>query len=97
LKHKKKIEWALGFFFGLLTPIFGIAIFMQIYPVLATVTEWRDPSWQLILIRLGTFGVMMNVAVFFLALKFDKEKIAMGILWVCVLYLALLGVMQFIS
>lgn len=97
MKHKSKVEWLLGFFFGILTPIFGIAIFIQIYPVLTTVTEWRDPSWQLILIRLGTFGVAMNAGVFFLALKFNKEKIAMGVLWACLLYLAFLGVMQFLK
>lgn len=96
MKNKYRVEWALGFLFGMLTPIFGIAIFVQIYPVLETVTEWRDPSWQLILIRLGTFGVMMNTAVFFFALKFNKEKIAMGVLWACLLYLAFLGVMQFL-
>ncbi len=86
----------MGFVFGLLTPMFGVAIFLQIYPVLNTVTDWNDPSWQLILMRLATFGVMMNVLVFFLSLKFEKDKIAMGVLVACVLYLVFLGVMQFV-
>lgn len=96
MKNKNRIEWALGFFFGALTPLFGMAIFVQIYPVLETVDNWQDAAWQIILMRLATFGVMMNVGVFFLALKFNKDKIAMGVLWACVLYLAFLGIMQII-
>jgi len=77
--------------------MFGIAIFTQIYPVLNEVNDWNDPARQIILMRLSTFGVMMNVAVFFLSLRFNKDKIAMGVLWACVIYLAFLGIMQFLK
>ncbi len=94
MKLSKKVEWIIGFVFGLLTPIFGMAIFLQIYPVLETVTEWNDPSWQLILMRLATFGIMLNVLVFFMSLKFNKEKIAMGVLWACTIYIVVIGYLQ---
>lgn len=94
MKINAKVEWAIGFFFGALTPLFGLAIFLQIYPVLETVTSWTDPSWQLILMRLATFGVMTNTLVFFLALRFGKDRIAMGVLWACILYLGFVGYMQ---
>jgi hypothetical protein len=91
------LEWAFGFLFGILTPLFGLAVFFQVFPELKTVGEWRDPAWQLILVRLTTFGVIMNAAMFFLALYLNKEAIAMGILWACGVYLAPLLIMQFIT
>ncbi len=96
MRLSKKLEWFFGFIFGLLTPLFGIAVFLQIYPILLTVTEWYDPAWQLILVRLATFGVMLNAIVFFIALRFNKESIAKGVLWACAVYLVPLLLMQFI-
>ncbi len=87
----------MGFLFGLLTPVFGFAVFLQIYPSLYTVTEWNDPAWQLILVRLTTFGVMLNALIFFLALRLGKDSIGKGVLWACVCYLVPLVVMQFMK
>ena len=75
--------------------MFGMAVFLQIYPVLKTVDTWNDPAWQLILLRLFTFGVMLNALIFFVALRFNKESIAKGVLWACAVYLVPLLVMQF--
>jgi len=86
----------MGFIFGLLTPLFGMAVFLQVYPMLATVNNWNDPAWQLILIRLTTFGVMLNALVFFIALRFNKEAIAKGVLWACGAYLLPLLILQFV-
>lgn len=96
MRVSKKVEWAFGFVFGVLTPLFGVAVFLQIYPMLATVTHWNDPALQLILVRLTTFGVMLNALVFFVALRFGKEAIAMGLLWACGAYLVPLLLLQFI-
>ena len=85
----------MGFLFGLLTPLFGFAVFLQIYPSLYTVTHWNDPAWQLILTRLTTFGVMLNALIFFVALRLGKESVAKGVLVACVAYLIPLVIMQF--
>ena len=87
----------MGFLFGLLTPLFGFAVFLQIYPSLYTVTEWNDPAWQIILTRLTTFGVMLNALLFFVALRLSKDSVAMGVLVACGCYLVPLIVMQFIQ
>ncbi len=97
MRFNRKLEWGFGFLFGMLTPLFGLAIFFQAFPELKTVGEWNDPAWQLILVRLTTFGVIMNAVVFFLALRMNKESIAMGVLWACGVYLVPLLIMQFIS
>lgn len=97
MRISKKVEWVFGFLFGILTPLFGLAIFFQIFPELKTVVEWNDPAWQLILVRLTTFGVILNAFVFFLALRFNKEPVAMGVLWACGVYLVPLLIMQFIK
>ena len=96
MRLSKKFDWVLGFIFGILTPIFGFAVFLQIYPSLYTVTEWNDPAWQLILVRLATFGVMLNAVVFFLALRLNKEAVAKGVLAACVTYLFPMVIMQFL-
>ena len=96
MRLSRKLEWFFGVFFGLLTPLFGVAVFLQIYPMLQAVDNWYDPAWQLILVRLATFGVMLNALVFFIALRFNKESIAKGVLWACGVYLVPLLILQFL-
>ena len=97
MKLSKRVEWFFGFFFGLLTPLFGTAIFIQTFPILKTVDDWYDPSWQFIMIKLATFGVMLNALIFFVALRFDKDKIAMGVLWASGVYLVPIVIAQFLK
>lgn len=96
MRRNRRFEWFIGFFFGLLAPVFGLALFVEMYPALQSIDNLLDPAWVRILVRLATFGLIFNALLFFAALKFDKESIAKGLLWASACYLIPLLVLQFV-
>lgn len=84
----------MGFIFGVLTPIFAMIVFMEMYPALKAIRSWADPAWQRLLTYITTFGVGINAAMFFLSFKMNKERVGKGILVACILYIFALLFMQ---
>lgn len=94
MKLSRRFQWTLGFLFGLLAPVFAMVIFVEMYPALKTVRSWADPAWKHLVIQITTFGVIMNAGMFFVALRLNKERVANGVMVICIIYLILLVVMQ---
>jgi len=84
----------MGFIFGLMTPLFALLVFVEMYPALKTVRMWNDPAWQRLLLHITTFGVIMNAGMFFLAFRLNKDMVGKGILSACFVYIFVLVIMQ---
>lgn len=81
-----------GFAVGFITPLFGVAVLFEIFPALYQLELIDYRATRFLLLRVGTFGLILNAGIFALALNFNKEKVAYGILNACVIYVIALFV-----
>lgn len=63
----------------MLTPIFGSAILLELYPNI-DLDELDNYSLNTVIVRLLTFAVLINAGLFFLALRLNREGLGRGVL-----------------
>lgn len=80
----KKLDFWLGFLVGLASPVFAVALALDQFPVLKELDDVANPAWNLIVMRAISFGAVVNAAIFFIALSFDRERVSRGILVACI-------------
>jgi len=61
-----------------------MAIALETFPVLQEVDDVANPAWRLIVMRAISFGVIINAALFFIAMNFGSDNVSKGILISCV-------------
>lgn len=61
-----------------------MAIALETFPVLQEVGDVTNPAWRLIVMRAISFGVIINAALFFIAMNFGRDNVSKGILISCV-------------
>ena len=76
--ERAEVETAVGFLVGAGTPWFAWAVVREMYPAL-------------LLLRLFALGVFINAGLFFAALWFNREGMAMGLLVASILYVIGVG------
>ncbi len=84
----KKAGWEtlVGAVIGLSTPWFVWAVIRKIYPDLPPAASIESDLWAFLLLRLFTFGVLINAGLFFTALAAKREGMALGLLTASLLY-----------
>lgn len=82
--NKKKIDQFIGFIVGIGAPIFSIAIALETFPVLQEIGDVTNPAWRLIVMRAISFGVIINAALFFIAINWGRDNVSKGILFSCI-------------
>lgn len=93
---KESLPLFIGLIIGLLMPVFGVFLVMEFRPELIGVQRFDANIVKSINTQIITLGMILNAGLFFLFLKFDKEKIGQGILVISVLYLILIFVYRFL-
>ena len=84
MKLSERIDLVIGFIVGIGAPIFAMAIALETFPVLQEVGDVANPAWRLIVMRAISFGVIINAALFFIAMNFGRDNVSKGILISCV-------------
>lgn len=90
------IELSLGILFGLLTPVFAMALLIEAYPQLPKMTEIPWSTWEFLIIRIMTFAIIINAVVFFMALRMSREPLARGVLFACIASAIFLVIIKFV-
>ncbi|RAR74116.1 hypothetical protein [Flavobacterium aciduliphilum] len=75
----KKTDLFIGFFIGLFTTFLGVFIFLKCFTELKTFTDLQLVKSEGVLGKVITLGAILNIFVFFLLLKINKELMARGI------------------
>jgi len=86
----------IGFIVGLLMPLLGILIVLDARPELMGIQRFEGEIVKHINTQIITLGMIINAALFFLFLRFKRDAISQGILYVSVLYLLAIFVYRFL-
>ena len=78
---KRKIETIIGVFVGVIAPIFAMVMFFEIKPEYKMYDNFDPESFKELLFKISFFGLLLNVGIFFAALKFNKDSLAQGVLY----------------
>jgi uncharacterized membrane protein len=90
-------QWWLGTLIGLLMPLFGIAIILEARPELLGIQRISEQELiKQINVQIITLGMIINAALFFVFLRFQKEEVSRGILFVSVIYLIGIFIYRFL-
>lgn len=75
----------IGVFIGLVTAILGIFIFLKAFTFYDPLTDIQLLKQQGILGKVVTLGAILNIIVFFILLKKDKDTMARGVILALIL------------
>ena len=93
---KKKLPLLLGVLLGLVIPVLGIFIMLSARPELQALREFEHEVVRQVNVQLITFGMLMNAALFFVFMRFEREQIARGILASSLAVLVLIFIYSFL-
>ena len=96
MKAKRIVEWTMGFAAGLLAPIFGLFVFISNNPEIKNGEFENMEAFQSLIFQIVSVGLILNMGLFFVALKFDKEIISKGVMHASVVFLIAIVVYKFI-
>ncbi len=86
----------LGIFIGLIMPLFGVYLMLDLRPELMGIQRFEGDIVKQVNVQIITLGMIINAALFFLALRLDKEEVGRGILFISVIYLVGIFVYRFL-
>jgi hypothetical protein len=75
----KKTDLLLGLFIGFTAAFIGIFIYLTLYMKLGFVEGIKDISNKGLLGKVVTLGAILNLLIFFVLLKLNKELMARGV------------------
>lgn len=87
----KKTDLLIGFFIGIITALLGTILFLKMFTEVQTINDFHIVREQGILGKVITLGAILNIIIFFILLKKNKELMARGIV-LATIVLALLTV-----
>jgi hypothetical protein len=76
----KKIDLLLGVLIGIVAALLGSIIFIAVFTEYHFITGIRVLKAQGLLGKLITLGAILNIIIFFLLLKFNKDFMARGVI-----------------
>ncbi|NVK29272.1 MAG: hypothetical protein HWE14_14560 [Flavobacteriia bacterium] len=77
--RRDKRELPIGLIVAILTPVFGSAILLEIYPNI-DLEKLDNYSLNTLIVRLLTFAVLVNAGLFFFSLRLNREGLGRGVL-----------------
>ncbi len=86
----------LGIFIGLIMPIFGVYLMLDLRPELLGIQRFEGEVVKQVNVQVITLGLIINAGLFFVALRLDKEEAGRGILLMSVLYLVAVFIYRFL-
>jgi hypothetical protein len=75
----KKTDLLIGFFIGILSALLGTILFLKLFTEVQTLNDFHIVREQGILGKVLTLGAILNIIIFFILLKKNKELMARGI------------------
>ena len=90
-------QWWLGLLIGLFMPLLGIAVITEARPELIGIQLISEEDLiKQVNVQIITMGMIINAALFFIFLRFEKEDISRGILFISVIYLVGIFIYRFL-
>ncbi len=89
-------KWWLGFVLGAMMPLLGIFIVLEARPELMGIQRFEGEIVKHINTQIITLGMIINAALFFLFLRFNREEVSQGILFISVIYLIAIFIYRFL-
>ena len=89
-------QWWLGLLIGLVMPVFGVYLILDARPELLRLQDFNHDLVKQVNVQVITVGMIINAGLFFLFLKFKKEDLSRGILFISVLYLLGIFIYRFL-
>lgn len=89
-------QWLLGLVVGLLMPLLGVLLMLELRPELVGIQRFEGDVIKQVNVQIITLGMLINAGLFFLTLRFDKEEIGRGILSISVVYLVVIFIYRFL-
>lgn len=93
----RKFDYTLGVLIAVSTPLFSVALAMEAFPILKEISDIHNAAWTIIATRAITFAAIINAALFFIALNFNRERVAKGVLHGCLPAVVALIYFQFFN
>lgn len=93
---KVTFPWFMGMIAGMIIPILGIFLVLNARPEILGIQGMDQDVVKVINTQIITLGMIINAALFFACLKFNKESASQGILFISVVYLVLIFVYRFL-
>jgi hypothetical protein len=87
----KKTDLLIGFIIGIVTAMLGTILFLISFTEYKSLSDFQLIKQQGILGKVITLGAILNIVIFFILLKINKELMARGIVLATII-LALLTV-----
>jgi len=81
---------------GLVVPMLGVMIMLEVRPELMGIQRYDSDIVKQINVKIITFGMILNAALFFVILRFQKEEMSQGILFASVAYLIIIFIYRFL-
>ncbi|WP_395054664.1 hypothetical protein [Flavobacterium sp.] len=75
----RKIDLLIGFFIGVLTTIIGTVLFLLLFTNFTKIEDIAIIRQEGILGKVITLGAILNIFIFFILLKNNKELMARGV------------------
>jgi hypothetical protein len=77
MKYKDLI---IGFFIGIITSALGVFAFLKLFTFYNPLTDLPDLKQQGLMGKVITLGTILNIALFFVLLKYKKDMMAKGVI-----------------
>ena len=87
----RKIDLLIGFVTGIATALLGTFLFLNLFTNYTSLSDIELIKQEGLLGKVITIGAILNILIFFLLLKFNKELMARGIVLATII-LALLTI-----
>ena len=75
----KKTDLLIGFIIGIVGALLGAILFLKLFTEVQTINDFHIVREQGILGKVLTLGAILNIIIFFILLKKNKELMARGI------------------
>lgn len=93
---KSRVPSLLGALCGLIIPFLSLVLISKVRPELLLIQQYSFEEIQHLNIQLMTVAMLPNVALFFIAIQFNRDKFSQGILGASLLLIAALFIYRFL-
>ena len=77
---KQKINAILGWIIGVIAPIIGLYLFLENNPEFKLTDNFDPARYKELILQVGMVTMLIDSAIFFIILNFNKERLAQGVL-----------------
>ncbi|CAI8317446.1 MAG: Uncharacterised protein [Flavobacteriia bacterium] len=96
MNKSEKIQSIIGWVFGLLLPPISLQLILYTHPEYRVIGMLHPESMMRLNFQMLSMGMLANGALFFLALRLDKETLSKGVLHASMLWLLAIILIKFL-